>query len=142
MHSGAVTALLSQVQGGAEVRYGSDHKFRHEDFWQQTGLAVYPPFMRGGGYIVSADAARALLDVVKLAQTDIFTTPVEDAAIGFYMACLKLRRFNSSRWWCVSDHLPCSAPNSMVQDCCVCFWRIGQPWLLVMRSGNSSSGML
>lgn len=83
------------------MRHGFDHKFRHEDYWKQVGLDTYPPFMRGGGYIVSSEAARLMLEIVRMSDTTMFNTPVEDAAVGFYMACLRLRRFHSTRWWCV-----------------------------------------
>jgi len=61
---------------------------------------VYPPFARGGGYVLSGPATRALVDIVKIADTEMMNTPVEDAAIGFYMSTLgKLRRIHSTRWW-------------------------------------------
>ena len=55
-------------------------------------MATYANYMFGGGYIVSADVAKALVtmeDMVKLKFT-----PIEDATVGFWLMGMDIRQID------------------------------------------------
>ncbi|CAK0784367.1 hypothetical protein CVIRNUC_007571 [Coccomyxa viridis] len=79
------------------------HKWDNSGYYNHTGLATYANYMFGGGYIVSADVAKALVtmeDMVKLKFT-----PIEDATVGFWLMGMDIRqidhpKMNTNFWPC------------------------------------------
>ena len=68
-----------------------------------AGLETYANYMFGGGYIVSADVAKALVTLESLVKLKF--TPIEDATVGFWLMGMDIRQI---------DHPKCVLAPSVI----------------------------
>lgn len=61
------------------------------------GLKVYPNYMMGGGYVMSGEVCRVLVDVH--ARMPLKFTPIEDATLGFWLMNMDLRHVDHPRFY-------------------------------------------
>lgn len=73
----------------SEVLLQPGHKWNNIVFYNHTGLKTYPNYMMGGGYILSGDVSKMLLDIN--AKLHLKFTPIEDATLGFWLMSMDLR---------------------------------------------------
>ena len=73
----------------SEVLLQPGHKWNNIVFHNHTGLKTYPNYMMGGGYILSGDVSKMLLDIN--AKLHLKFTPIEDATLGFWLMSMDLR---------------------------------------------------
>ncbi|CAL8469155.1 g8696 [Coccomyxa elongata] len=86
-----------------EVILTPGHRWNNADYYNHTGLETYANYMFGGGYILSADVAQALVHLQS--KVSLKFTPIEDATIGFWVMGMDLRqidhpKMNSNFWPC------------------------------------------
>lgn len=62
-----------------------------------AGLKVYPNYMMGGGYVMSGEVCRVLVDVH--ARMPLKFTPIEDATLGFWLMSMDLRHVDHPRFY-------------------------------------------
>ncbi|KDD74010.1 hypothetical protein H632_c1655p0, partial [Helicosporidium sp. ATCC 50920] len=80
---------MGRMARHSEVLLAAGHKWNNAAFHDHTGLSVYPNYMMGGGYVLSGDAARVLVDVHS--RMRLVFTPIEDATLGFWLMAIDLR---------------------------------------------------
>jgi galactosylxylosylprotein 3-beta-galactosyltransferase len=83
-----------------EVILSPGHKWNNDVYYNHTGLKTYVNYMLGGGYILSADAAAALVAIADTVRLKF--TPIEDATIGLWLTGMDLRHI---------DHPKCDIPG-------------------------------
>ena len=98
----------------SEVLLQPGHKWNNIVFYNHTGLKTYPNYMMGGGYILSGDVSKMLLDIN--AKLRLKFTPIEDATLGFWLMSMDLRHV---------DHPKC-APHLLYLK-----FLLWKPWLLL-----------
>lgn len=95
-----------------------DHPHNSDEFYAHTGLATYPKYMVGGGYVISSDVASALVITDQLVGLRQYT--VEDAAFGYWLSAWNLRHVHHPRFRCaasVSIFMWCKKQAETVSDC-------------------------
>jgi galactosylxylosylprotein 3-beta-galactosyltransferase len=78
-----------------EVILSPGHRWDNAPYYNHTGLKTYANYMLGGGYVLSADAARALVAIA--ATVRLKFTPIEDATIGTWLIGMDLRHIDHPR---------------------------------------------
>lgn len=73
----------------SEVLLQPGHKWNNIVFYNHTGLKTYPNYMMGGGYILSGDVSKMLLEMNSKLRLKF--TPIEDATLGFWLMSMDLR---------------------------------------------------
>lgn len=76
----------------SEVLLQPGHKWNNIVFYNHTGLKTYPNYMMGGGYILSGDVSKMLLEMN--AKLRLKFTPIEDATLGFWLMSMDLRHID------------------------------------------------
>ncbi|KAK9917595.1 hypothetical protein WJX75_006193 [Coccomyxa subellipsoidea] len=79
------------------------HKWNNIVFYNHTGLKTYPNYMMGGGYILSGDVAKMLLDMNSKMRLKF--TPIEDATLGFWLMSMDLRHVDHPKMYTYA--VPC-----------------------------------
>ena len=80
----------------SEVLLQPGHKWNNILFHNHTGLKMYPNYMMGGGYILSGDVSKMLLDIN--AKLRLKFTPIEDATLGFWLMSMDLRHVDHPKY--------------------------------------------
>ncbi len=80
---------MGRMCSESEVLLQPGHKWNNIVFHNHTGLKTYPNYMMGGGYILSGDVSKMLLDIN--AKLRLKFTPIEDATLGFWLMSMDLR---------------------------------------------------
>ena len=62
---------------------------------RHAGLATYANYMFGGGYVVSADVAKALVTLESMVKLKF--TPIEDATVGFWLMGMDIRQIDHKK---------------------------------------------
>jgi len=81
----------------SEVLLQPGHKWNNYVFFNHTGLKTYPKYAMGGGYILSGDVARTLIQVNRAMKLKF--TPIEDATLGFWLMAMDLRHVDHERFY-------------------------------------------
>ncbi|CAL8463439.1 g2973 [Coccomyxa elongata] len=87
----------------SEVLLQPGHKWNNIVFYNHTGLKTYPNYMMGGGYILSGDVAKMLLDMNSKMRLKF--TPIEDATLGFWLMSMDLRHVDHPKMYTYA--VPC-----------------------------------
>ncbi|CAL5223668.1 g6216 [Coccomyxa viridis] len=87
----------------SEVLLQPGHKWNNIVFYNHTGLKTYPNYMMGGGYILSGDVSKMLLDIN--AKLHLKFTPIEDATLGFWLMSMDLRHVDHPKMYTYA--VPC-----------------------------------
>ena len=69
------------------------------------GWQTYANYMFGGGYIVSADVAKALVTMESMVKLKF--TPIEDATVGFWLMGMDIRQIDHPKYAPLSIALSC-----------------------------------
>lgn len=88
--------LGQQVEGIVVTHHQPKHPHNSDDFWRHSGLATYPKYMAGGGYVISDDVARMLIATQQTVGLKSYT--VEDAAFGYWLQPWDIRHINHTRF--------------------------------------------
>lgn len=85
----------TEVTGWKSMHDDENSRFNDPDFAAATGLATYPKYHGGAGYVVSGDIVEAMVAANSLSGLR-FGLHHEDASVGLWMAGLNVRHFNNS----------------------------------------------
>ena len=85
----------TEVTGWKSMHDDENSRFNDPDFAAATGLAMYPKYRGGAGYVVSGDIVEAMVAANTLSGLR-FGLHHEDASVGLWMAGLNVRHFNNS----------------------------------------------
>ncbi|GAB4819239.1 hypothetical protein N2152v2_006285 [Parachlorella kessleri] len=88
---------MGKMAKHSEVLLQPGHKWNNAVFHNHTGLKVYPNYMMGGGYVMSGEVCRVLVDVH--ARMPLKFTPIEDATLGFWLMSMDLRHVDHARFY-------------------------------------------
>lgn len=110
-----------------------DHPHNSDEFWAHSGLAMYPKYMVGGGYVISDDVARMLIATEQTVGLKSYT--VEDAAFGYWLQPWDLRHVNHTRFRTIANEC-CFEPGhtnvdilpGIAKDLCSAL-----PWLVLHK---------
>jgi len=103
----------------SEVLLQPGHKWNNIVFYNHTGLKTYPNYMMGGGYILSGDVSKMLLEMN--AKLRLKFTPIEDATLGFWLMSMDLRHIDHPKYASSSlKGVLCTCPRKShaVPGCC------------------------
>lgn len=81
----------------SEVLLQSGHKWNNAVFYKHTGLTTYPNYMMGGGYIISGEVSKALVEMHQ--RMPLKFTPIEDANVGFWLMAMEMRHINHPKMY-------------------------------------------
>lgn len=87
---------MGKMAKHSEVLLQPGHKWNNAVFYNHTGLHMYPNYMMGGGYVMSGEVCRILVDVH--ARMPLKFTPIEDATLGFWLMSMDLRHIDHPRF--------------------------------------------
>ena len=85
----------TEVTGWKSMHDDENSRFNDPDFFAATGLATYPKYHGGAGYVISGDIVEAMVAANSLSGLR-FGLHHEDASVGLWMAGLNVRHFNNS----------------------------------------------
>ena len=102
----------------SEVLLQPGHKWNNIVFYNHTGLKTYPNYMMGGGYILSGDVAKMLLDMNSKMRLKF--TPIEDATLGFWLMSMDLRHVDHPKQVHLSPCCQHRRRHATLQDHIVC----------------------
>lgn len=88
---------IGKMATSSEVLLQPGHKWNNEVFHNHTGLKQYPNYMMGGGYVISGEVCRVLVDVH--ARMHLKFTPIEDATLGFWLMAMDLRHIDHPKFY-------------------------------------------
>lgn len=88
---------LGKMAMHSEVLLQPGHKWNNAVFHNHTGLKVYPNYMMGGGYVISGEVSRVLVDVHSRMRLKF--TPIEDATLGFWLMNMDLRHIDHPKFY-------------------------------------------
>lgn len=86
---------MGRMAKESEVLLQPGHKWNNIVFHNHTGLKTYPTYAMGGGYVLSVDVAKVLVNINNNMRLKF--TPIEDATIGFWLMAMDLRHIDHAR---------------------------------------------
>ncbi|KAL6785480.1 hypothetical protein ACKKBF_B00425 [Auxenochlorella protothecoides x Auxenochlorella symbiontica] len=88
---------MGRMAHHSEVLLQQGHKWNNDIFYNHTGLKTYPTYAMGGGYVLSGEVARLLVDTHE--RMSLKFTPIEDATVGFWVSAMDLRQIDHPRFY-------------------------------------------
>lgn len=88
---------MGRMAANSPVLLRPGHRWANEEYFNHTGLRVYPKYAMGGGYVLSGDVAAMLIKTQ--AAMGLKFGPIEDAMIGTWLMAMDLRHVSHRRFW-------------------------------------------
>jgi hypothetical protein len=88
----AERSYIGTIIGGTKVMMDPSHRWHNAAYLSHTKVQTYLPYALGGGYILSLDVARVLVELQQTVR--LVFTPIEDATMGMWLAGMHVTRIN------------------------------------------------
>eukprot|EP01025_Chloroclados_australasicus_P029229 TRINITY_DN2913_c2_g1_i1.p1 TRINITY_DN2913_c2_g1~~TRINITY_DN2913_c2_g1_i1.p1 ORF type:complete len:502 (-),score=52.35 TRINITY_DN2913_c2_g1_i1:20-1480(-) len=102
---------VGNLKTNAIVNVEAGHRWNDQVYVNYTHLDYYPPYMLGGGYVLSQDLASILVNLYK--QKLLFFTPIEDSTVGVWLFPFNITRVDLPTFMTSSE--PCCRSTRPVQ---------------------------